>query len=321
MKISKVLQDQLLAAVDNAVHAALGVYASDDFGTQTKEDDSPVTLADLEVNRILTEALNRYTPNIPVVSEEANVPYEQRKDYDKFWIIDPIDGTKEFVKQTGEFTINLGLVVNQKPVFGIIAIPVTGEVFWGGQELESWGTDGVSAYKKISFVRRRRIVDGYAVRQFNTLQIKARELVYRHMTSPSPFTLDITCSKDHRHPNDWKFIEEVAKEHYIKLIPCGSTIKICRIAEGEADLYVRMSGINDWDLAAGHAIVEAAGGFVSTPDGKELVYNTEGQKLKPFLIHGADKLDWRKYSDPESWRAEKYAPLKVDENGAAAVEN
>jgi 3'(2'), 5'-bisphosphate nucleotidase len=318
MKITKQLQDQLLTTIDIAMQAALKVYAQDDFGIQTKSDQSPVTAADLEVNRILTETLHEHTPDIPVVSEEDNnLTWEDRQKLDLFWIIDPIDGTKEFIKKSGEFTINLGLIKNQKPIFGVIAIPITGEVFWGGQEMEhcpvgcgqerencptTW--TGTASYV------RKPTLDFEATLgsppKFSTFQIRAREMqkadhIVTLGSTPEFQTLaystlvDITCSKDHLHANDTAFIKNIAKDHYIKLKPCGSTIKICRIAEGEADLYIRTGGINDWDLAAGHAIIEAAGGRVSTLDGKDLVYNTETQKLAPFIVHGATKLDWTKY--------------------------
>ena len=135
MEITKILQDQLLATIDNAVQACLAIYAGDDFGTQTKADNSPVTRADLEVYQILTEALTKYTPDIPVVSEEANIPYEQRKEFEKFWIIDPIDGTKEFVKQTNEFTINLGLIENQELIISLSEIGVAFLIFTAGLEI------------------------------------------------------------------------------------------------------------------------------------------------------------------------------------------
>ena len=278
--------DSILAVIEEANQTCLKIYGQEDFGVQIKSDNSPVTQADLEVNEILTTALKKITPDIPVVSEEANPDFEIRKNYNKFWIIDPIDGTKEFIKKSGEFTINLGLVENGYPIFGVIAIPCQGEVFYGGQQLGQ------------SFVRKQKMVDGCFVRGYQSFKICAREAKSVNANgSPEPETIivDITCSKDHRHPDDWVFIEKVAQKHYIKLKPCGSTIKICRIAEGEADIYVRMSGINDWDLAAGHAIVEAAGGSVVDINGNQLLYNTEGQRLNPFIVFGKTDLDWTTY--------------------------
>lgn len=302
----------LLAIVEDASKEALKIYAEDDYGIQIKGDKSPVTRADLEVNRILTETLEKLTPNIPVVSEEANPDWEFRKDLKIFWIIDPIDGTKEFIKKSNEFTINLGLVENGYPVFGIIAIPCTGEIFCGGQALES------QKGKQAAFVRRQKIVDGCFVRRFEEFKILARDIAAitrdgAALTGAPELGIDITCSKDHRHPDDWTFIENISKEHYIKLKPCGSTIKICRIAEGEADVYIRMSGINDWDLAAGHAIVEAAGGKITAIDGQRLVYNTEQQRLNPFVVYGKTKLEWLKYVDPQ--RSLEYKEIQKDEKG------
>jgi 3'-phosphoadenosine 5'-phosphosulfate (PAPS) 3'-phosphatase len=341
--------DSLLADVRSAGAACLEIYRQDDFGIQIKSDNSPVTKADLKVNEILTAALQKLTPDIPIISEEANIPYDERKNYDIFWILDPIDGTKEFIKKSGEFTLNIGLVENKKPIFGIIYIPVLDEMFWGGQISNNWTSTGVETadypprkafisrltfdnhissirimekekeeavckqdFEKASNLRDRickakeEMSRGGAsgLLEPNQRPIRARSLEntrFRPMNAgPADYLIDITCSKDHRHPNDWKFIEKISQDHHIKLIPCGSTIKICRIAEGEADLYLRMSGINDWDLAAGHAIVEAAGGHITTLDGRELVYNTEKQKLEPFLVCGAQQLDWTKWAPDEN---------------------
>ena len=270
--------DELLLNVRRAGEACLEIYAKDDFGIQIKSDNSPVTQADLIVNRILTDALQRLTPDIPVISEEANLPYEERKDYSLFWILDPIDGTKEFIKRSGEFTLNIGLVENQKPIFGIIYIPVLNEMFWGGKDLGAFCDKGHFS-------------------PYANKNIQTRNMPFASESNARiERAIDITCSKDHRHPNDWKVIEKMAMEHYIKLIPCGSTIKICRIAEGNADIYIRMSGINDWDLAAGHAIVEAAGGYVTTLDNRELIYNTEKQRLEPFIVCGKTQLFWNKWA-------------------------
>jgi len=340
--------DSLLKDVRRAGEACLEIYRQDDFGIQIKSDNSPVTKADLEVNDILTEALRKLTPDIPIISEEANLPFEERKDYDLFWILDPIDGTKEFIKKSGEFTLNIGLVENKKPIFGIIYIPVTDEMFWGGRiddGHKSTGIETVDYLSKKSFVRKKtldkyiertqeliklkeaavytqnfdeaaKLRDQIAEREqlvqkeafseksyhsaLASKKIKVRSLIRMPQTWRDDYCLDITCSKDHRHPNDWEFIKNISLDNHIKLIPCGSTIKICRIAEGKADLYIRMSGINDWDLAAGHAIIEAAGGHVTTLDGRELIYNTEGQRLEPFIVFGAQQLDWTKWAPDES---------------------
>jgi len=347
MKLKQEKIDRLLEITRKAGEACLEIYKQDDFGIQIKSDNSPVTKADLKVNQILTEGLNQLFPDIPVVSEEANIPYDIRKDYETFWILDPIDGTKEFIKKSGEFTLNIGLIHNKKPVFGVIYIPVTDEMFWGGQideGHEKTGIENVDYVTKKSFVRKKtfnKYFDKYYERtkelvklkqaavnsqnfdeaarlrdqineraenlikdklhpssdvmEISTKQIKAREFV-SYPSKYDAYLLDITCSKDHRHPNDMLFIEKIAQNFHIKLVPCGSTIKICRIAEGSADLYLRLSGINDWDLAAGHAIVEAAGGHVTTVDGKPLIYNTERQKLEPFIICGAQQQDWSRWA-------------------------
>jgi len=306
MELKQELIRQLLHLTRQAGEACLEIYSQDDFGIQLKKDNSPVTKADLKVNQILTEGLNKLTPDIPVISEEALVDYDLRKSYSRYWILDPIDGTKEFIKKTGEFTLNIGLVENQKPVFGIIYIPVLDEMFWGGQDIEffepAWRdapgriapVEGCNTSKlrqgRASFSKKSNNIPEYL--SYSTRKIRARSF--------EEDKLDITCSKDHRHPNDIKFIFNIGQDFYIKLIPCGSTIKICRIAEGAADIYIRTSGINDWDLAAGHAIIEGAGGHITTLDGKPLVYNTESQRLEPFIVHGDFQEDWTRWLPDDS---------------------
>ena len=315
MKIDQTLFVELATLARNAGLAAIEIYQKEDFGVQLKKDNSPVTAADLKVNQILSEGLAKLTPSIPIISEEANVPYQGRKDYGRFWIIDPIDGTKEFIKRSGEFTVNLGLVekidrVKQdalvKPTFGIIYIPVSDELFIGGQELglinlNSENDNSVARWTGTEYSAKAFYMRG-EVGKTRTLPLVTRVMGREDK-------LILTCSKDHNRPEDFDFIHNLSRDFYCKLLPCGSTIKICRIAQGNADVYIRSSGINDWDLAAGQAIVEAAGGSVTTLDGKELVYNTESQRLLPFIVHGRidsnlggaayhfNNLDWRRWTN------------------------
>jgi len=254
----------LLDATTCASKEAMRIYAKAEPDIQYKKDNSPVTEADLAVNKIVTDALNELTPEIPVISEEALVFYEDRKDWKEYWILDPIDGTKEFIKKSGEFTINIGYVKNGIPQFGIINVPVTEETYYGGLLLDA-------SYKN-------------------------------HHTSPARVAwtlglhekIKITCSKDHKSPHYHKFFEnfKVRNNGAVEEVPCGSTIKIAQIAEGKAHIYVRLSGINDWDLAAGHAIILGSGGTVYDIDMKRLEYNTESQRLNPFVIVGLHNLPW-----------------------------
>lgn len=243
------------------------------FQVEIKSDNSPVTEADLEVNRIVTEGLAKLTPDIPVLSEETDTPYELRKDYQEYWLMDPIDGTKEFVKRTGEFTINLGLVRNGVPVLGFIYIPVTAQMFIGG-----------------SFYGGSRLLYFYGEEKYpsETPNILAAK------NSPLSLTLNrydapkeaivLACSRSHRAPEDERVIMNLANKYFVNTFYSGSTIKVCKIAEGYVDAYVRLQGIYDWDLAAAHAIANGAGAYVYDKHGNPLIYNTEQQRLAPFIV-------------------------------------
>jgi len=254
----------LLDATIIAGDEVMRIYQKEKPEIHYKKDNSPVTEADLAANKIITDSLNKLTPYIPVISEEALVPYDERKDWNEYWILDPIDGTKEFIKKSGEFTINIGFLKDGIPQFGILYIPVTRELFYGGLLLEK-------SYMSM------------AGDPFSPIRI----------SSSFNLPIKVTCSKDHKSPLYFKFISNfnLLVRSYEE-IPCGSTIKIARIAQGKADIYVRLSGINDWDLAAGHAIILGAGGAVYDIDMKRLEYNTESQRLAPFVIVGRNDLPW-----------------------------
>jgi len=257
----------LLDATIIAGDEVMRIYEKEKPDIQYKKDNSPVTEADLAANKIITDSLNKLTPYIPVISEEALVPYDERKDWNEYWILDPIDGTKEFIKKSGEFTINIGFLKDGIPQFGILYIPVTKELYYGGLLLDS-------AYKGNKTRRGDPIWCSWTLGLYEKIKI--------------------TCSKDHKSPFYHKFYEKFKNRNNggIEEIPCGSTIKIAQIAEGKAHIYVRLSGINDWDLAAGHAIILGAGGAVYDIDMKRLEYNTESQRLNPFVIVGLHNLPW-----------------------------
>lgn len=272
----------LLDATVTAGDEVMRIYEKEKPDIQYKEDNSPVTEADLAANKIITDSLNELTPNIPVISEEALVPYDERKDWNEYWILDPIDGTKEFIKKSGEFTINIGYVKDGIPQFGILYIPVTRELFFGGILLEK---------SYMSHVKSGGLFWSYKS------QIRVTTLPFVTIGA-----VKITCSKDHKSPHYFKFIENFSKlVESFEEVPCGSTIKIARIAQGQAHLYVRLLGINDWDLAAGHAIILGAGGSVYDINMKRLEYNTESQRLAPFVVVGPCDLPWYK-AVPQEFR-------------------
>ena len=257
-----------------ASKACLEIYNSPDFDVKLKADQSPVTAADLAVHHIILEGIKKLTPLIPLVSEEAKTSYETRKAYKKYWLLDPIDGTKEFIKKSGEFTINLGLISDGKPIFGIVHVPVQDKLYFGGSAIgDSFcctRDSGVLEVLSLKFLQAARIVE-------NTNN------------------LIVACSKDHSSQPDNEFILKLAEDFFVKRVRLGSTLKQLRLAEGEVHFCPRAYAPYDWDLAAVHAIVQGAGGDVITFEGGPLTYNTESQRLKSFIAVCDLSFNWRKY--------------------------
>jgi 3'(2'), 5'-bisphosphate nucleotidase len=210
------------------------------FAVQRKTDDSPLTLADLESQRILIEALTRLTPDIPVLSEEsAQAPWAERSTWQELWVVDPLDGTREFVKRNGEFTVNIALVVDHEPLLGIIAAPSQGLLYWGAA--------GVGAFSRHRGAAECPI----------------------HVSPPAA-PLRVVGSRSHLSAATASYLARL-RPHVIAGI--GSSLKFCLIAEGSADLYPRFGPTSEWDTAAGQALLEAAGGHVTLLDGRRLRYN------------------------------------------------
>ncbi len=240
----------LMPIVAHAATAIMQIYEGD-IEVRHKEDDSPLTLADLESQRTLLAGLARLTPDTPVLSEEsAHAPWSQRQHWTQCWVVDPLDGTREFVKRNGEFTINVALVVHHEPVLGIVAAPALGLVYWGAV--------GAGAH---------RIRDGEAAQAI-------------HVAAPQT-TVRVVGSRSHPSP---------ATEAYLRTLPhrensaIGSSLKFCRVAEGAADLYPRFGPTSEWDTAAGQAVLEAAGGHVTRLDGHRLRYNCRESLLNGDFI-------------------------------------
>jgi 3'(2'), 5'-bisphosphate nucleotidase len=210
------------------------------FSVQSKDDNSPLTLADLESQRILIEGLKLLTPDIPILSEEsAQAPWAERQRWHELWVVDPLDGTREFIKRNGEFTINIALVVDHEALLGIVAAPA--------QELLYWGAAGLGAFSRHRDAPQSRI-----------------------HTSPPQTPLRVVGSRSHASPETAGYLERLGP-HVMTGI--GSALKFCLIAEGKADLYPRFGPTSEWDTAAGQAVLEAAGGHVTRLDGHRLRYN------------------------------------------------
>lgn len=234
----------------DASDAILAVYESNDLGIATKSDQSPVTEADVAANRILVEGLNGLTPDIPIVSEEDPESLKIPELHTRYWLIDPLDGTKEFIERNGEFTCDLALIDAHRTVYGFVSVPVLGLLYYGGQGLGA----------------KRLTRDGFV-----TVTQCAKQ----------PDLTRVVASKSHLNPETEAFIAAI--EAPVELIQAGSSLKFLRIAEGAADLYPRLAPTCEWDTAAAQAVLEGAGGSVTQLDGSPLVYG-KSQIFNPHFV-------------------------------------
>lgn len=243
--------DFLADVARRAGKAILEVYETD-FQVQCKEDHSPLTLADMRSHRIIADSLRARHPEIPVLSEEGKtVPYEVRRNWERFWLVDPLDGTKEFVKRNGEFTVNIALIENSQPVVGIIFIPVQDRLVYADVREGCW--------EESSGTRKRLNVAEW----------------------PRNAPVRIVRSRSHPSPGLEKILSLIP-EH--EIVNRGSSLKFCAVAAGEADFYPRFGPTWEWDTAAGQAIVTAAGGTMVDLCGKPFTYNKENLLNGPFLV-------------------------------------
>ncbi len=244
--------------------AILEIYNSD-FAVEQKDDKSPLTEADKQAHLAIIDVLN--ATNFPILSEEGrDIPYEERKNWDYFWMVDPLDGTKEFVKRNGEFTVNIALIHEQKSVMGVIYVPVKDELYFGAQGVGSFKVSGFSKKANQSF------------ENFIGSENKLPQGIDRKYT--------IVGSRSHMSAETEEFIEAKRKEQgEIEMISVGSSLKLCMVAEGKADDYPRFAPTMEWDTAAGQAIVEAMGGKVIDWNTKVVMkYNRENLLNNWFLV-------------------------------------
>lgn len=269
------LAKAILASIE-AGKAILEVYHTD-FSVVHKADNSPLTLADRKSHNIITGSLKEF--DIPVLSEEGKqIPVEERLTWDTLWIIDPLDGTKEFVKCTDEFTVNIALVKDGKPVLGVIYLPVKKTVYFAAQNMGAYKFDG----NRLDAWFYGKDTDPEDVSLLNKLIDRSVKLPLQSATD-SPFI--IIGSRSHGRQELEAFVEEKRREYdQIEFTSAGSSIKFCLVAEGSAHIYPRFGPTSEWDTAAGQAIVENAGGeVVDYHTGKPLVYNKK-DILNPWFI-------------------------------------
>jgi len=261
--IDTAAREEVLALAQDAAAAILGIYDSE-FAVQHKDDDSPLTAADLASHRCIVEGLARITPDIPVLSEESahEVATEERRRWGRLWVVDPLDGTREFIKRNGEFTVNIALIENGVAVFGVVQAPVTGQLWHGGASLGA-------------FVREHG----------NDSPLRVRE--------PATAPLRVAASRSHRDGRTQAFIDRMGETEPLGL---GSSLKFCRIAEGGLDVYPRFGPTSEWDTAAGQCVLEGAGGILVDPQGRPFRYNQRDTVLNgDFIALGDASLPWRSW--------------------------
>ncbi len=261
---------ELAAACVSLAQAAgreiLEVYSSPAIAKQDKADASPLTEADVRAHRVIVEGLNRLEPKLPVLSEESSaVPWVERAGWQRYWLVDPLDGTKEFLSRNGEFTVNIALIEASRPVLGVVHVPVTNVTYWGmptaphGPEASRIDANGVISRITVAVATAR--------------------------------TTRVLGSRSHLGNSLDGFLRRLGD---YQLVQAGSALKFCVLAEGGADVYPRLGPTSAWDTAAGQAVVEGAGGVVVTLDGAPLAYNTRESLLNPHFIAYADRArDWR----------------------------
>ena len=265
MQDSHKLLDAVIEISKVAGEKILEVYETD-FDVEHKEDKSPLTKADMAAHNVIVKSLEKLTPDIPILSEEeAKIPFTERASWDTYWLVDPLDGTREFIKRNGEFTVNIALINHHESILGVIYVPVSGVCYYASR--------GHGAHKQSP--------DGPSV----PIQVNNK------ISNP----VMVAGSRSHRGDSLNKFLEDIGE---YEIVSMGSSLKSCLVAEGKADIYPRLGPTSEWDTAAAQCIVEEAGGKLVELDMQQLRYNTKDSLLNPhFLVIGDITYDWKKHLD------------------------
>lgn len=255
----------------DAGKAILTIYDAG-FNIEEKDDKSPLTDADLASHNLIIQRLSELTPEIPILSEEsAKLPFEERASWETYWLVDPLDGTREFIKRNGEFTVNIALIHQHKSIIGAINVPVLDVDYFAWENGGSYKSEHHGEAKKISV---KKLVD----------------------SENSPLT--VAGSRSHGSEMMQQYMEKLGN---VETLSMGSSLKFCLVAEGRADLYPRLGLTSEWDTAAAHCIVEQAGGYITKTDMTPLEYNTKDSLLNPFFfVFGDNSRDWSQYLDKQA---------------------
>lgn len=259
------LTTEILNIAQQAGEKILEIYDTD-FSVENKQDNSPLTAADMAAHKVICEKLNVLTPNTPILSEEsATISFAERQNWHQYWLVDPLDGTREFVKRNGEFSVNIALIEGHQSILGVIHIPVSGISY------------------SASLNNGANIHNG----DNSTAPISVRKTVSDRIT--------VAGSRSHGNEKQKAFINKLDAP---EILAIGSSLKFCLVAEGKADIYPRFGPTSEWDSGAAQAIVEEAGGLVVDMNFEQLKYNTKDSLLNPeFLVIADSEFDWKAYID------------------------
>jgi 3'(2'), 5'-bisphosphate nucleotidase len=254
--------------IAKAAGAAIMQIYSTDFTIIKKEDHSPLTQADIAANEVIVKGLQALAPEIPIISEEVAIaPYETRRHWSRYWLIDPLDGTREFVKRNGEFTVNIALIEQHEPVIGVVYAPDSDQLYFAAK--------AAGAYKGLAAGSKKLQVKPFNIKQ-----------------------LVVAGSRSHSDEKTQQFLHNIHRHHDAKpeLLSVGSSLKICLVAEGIADVYPRLGPTFEWDTAAAHCVLREAGGDIVDSTGECLQYNRQESLLNPhFFATNHPDHRWKNY--------------------------
>lgn len=238
-----------------------------DIAVSKKQDETPLTAADLAANKIIIAELGSIEPKLPVITEEScDVPLAERSTWESYWLVDPLDGTREFIKQNGEFSINIALIHQGDPILGVVHAPVL--------DITYWASAGAGAWKQMGDDEPRRICVRSAPRKGVTVALGWSARFGKRLQ---------------------RFLDKLGEHHELRM---GGALKSCLVAEGRADIYACLGPTGEWDTAAAQCIVEEAGGKITDTNSRKLTYNTRESMINPeFLVFGSDNHRWQDYLD------------------------
>lgn len=263
----KYLSQACIEIAETAGLKILDIYQGE-FDIKSKKDNTPLTTADMAAHYHIVKSLSELTPELPILSEEAaDIPFSTRKTWQTYWLVDPLDGTREFIKHNGEFSVNIALIHQHKSILGVINIPV--------QKTTYVGYKGNGAHKISIGTSEKALLEN----------IHCRKVDINNLL--------IAGSRSHQSEKIKSFLAKLGNP---KIISIGSSLKSCLVAEGSADIYPRLGLTSEWDTAAAHCIVEEAGGQITKTDMQPLLYNTKDSLLNPeFFVFGITDINWSDY--------------------------